>query len=317
MKLRSVLYAIAAVLLAASCIPKEEKQEIVVPEESKAVFTSGLSFDASEEEQTKTVTFTATDRWSITITGNNSNPLSWLSVQPFGGSAGPVTMTVTAQPNTETTPRSATITLTCGTDNKSFTITQAAAVPKVIPVSSVTLDKTSLMLERGSTATLVATITPENATDQTITWSSSDAAVATVDQNGKVTAVEAGLATITAKAGEKTATCAVTVFNYVFGISPINVEISGDGGTFTITVVASMDYQISAIPDWISQVSVEDKVHTFKAERNPGDEERTGVITFTDAKGTNESCTVKQGRHIPDSADGNIEIIEVDDDIDW
>ena len=52
---------------------------------------------------------------------------------------------------------------------------------------------------------------PENATDKTVNWSSSDPSVASVDAGGKVTAVKEGSATITAKSGGKTATCAVTV----------------------------------------------------------------------------------------------------------
>jgi uncharacterized protein YjdB len=80
-----------------------------------------------------------------------------------------------------------------------------------VPVSSVTLDQTTLELEVGQTATLVATVKPDNATDKTITWSSSDDGIATVDATGKVTAIKTGEATITAKSGEKSAECKVTV----------------------------------------------------------------------------------------------------------
>ena len=52
---------------------------------------------------------------------------------------------------------------------------------------------------------------PDNATDKTVTWSIDKTSVATVDATGKVTAVAEGTATITAKAGDKTATCKVTV----------------------------------------------------------------------------------------------------------
>ena len=81
-----------------------------------------------------------------------------------------------------------------------------------IVVTSVTLDKTELALTVGDAAVqLKATVAPDNATDKTVTWSIDKTSVATVDATGKVTAVAEGTATITAKAGDKTATCKVTV----------------------------------------------------------------------------------------------------------
>ena len=79
-----------------------------------------------------------------------------------------------------------------------------------VAVESVTLDKTSATLGVGETLTLTATVAPDNATDKTVAWTTSDEDVATV-ANGTVTAVAAGEATITAAAGGKSATCAVTV----------------------------------------------------------------------------------------------------------
>ena len=84
----------------------------------------------------------------------------------------------------------------------------------IYKVTKVELNKTSLTLDVGKSETLTATITPSNATDQNVTWSSNNKSVATVDTSGKVTAIKAGTATITATAadgsGEK-ATCTVTV----------------------------------------------------------------------------------------------------------
>ncbi len=79
--------------------------------------------------------------------------------------------------------------------------------------SSVALNKTSASLESGKTLKLTATVSPSNAADKSVSWSSSDSKVATVDQNGNVKAVSEGKATITASTndGGKTATCAVTV----------------------------------------------------------------------------------------------------------
>ena len=80
-----------------------------------------------------------------------------------------------------------------------------------MPVSGVALDKTSAELQVGKTLTLTATVTPDNATDKAVAWTSSNDAVAAVDANGVVTAKAEGTATITATAGGKTATCTVTV----------------------------------------------------------------------------------------------------------
>ena len=81
----------------------------------------------------------------------------------------------------------------------------------VYKVTEVKLDKDSLSLEVGESDTLTATITPSNATDQNMTWSSNNESVATVDTSGKVTAIKAGTATITATVDGKSAECTVTV----------------------------------------------------------------------------------------------------------
>ena len=80
-------------------------------------------------------------------------------------------------------------------------------------VSGIALDKTKLALTVGDTQTLTATITPDDANNKNVSWSSDKPSVATVDENGKVTAVAVGTANITVKTedGEKTAVCAVTV----------------------------------------------------------------------------------------------------------
>lgn len=85
-------------------------------------------------------------------------------------------------------------------------------VPQTVAVTGVSLNKTSLTLTEGDSETLTAAITPADATDKTVTWSTSNANFATVS-NGKVTAVAEGSATITVKTkdGNKTATCNVTV----------------------------------------------------------------------------------------------------------
>lgn len=88
---------------------------------------------------------------------------------------------------------------------------EVTVTKKVIAITGVTLDKTTATVEEGKTVTLNATVAPADTTeDKTVTWKSSDETVATV-KDGVVTAVKAGTANITATAGGKTATCAVTV----------------------------------------------------------------------------------------------------------
>ncbi len=97
-----------------------------------------------------------------------------------------------------------------GTDVKE-TSTIKTEPPKV---TTITLDKTNIELVKGGTDTIVATVLPENALDKTITWTSSNEAVVTVDNAGNITAEGEGVAIITVTSNEVstvTATCNITV----------------------------------------------------------------------------------------------------------
>lgn len=82
----------------------------------------------------------------------------------------------------------------------------------IVPVGLVRLDKTELELLEGFQATITASVAPANATHQKVTWSSDAPSVATVDQEGNVTAIATGTANITAEAGGVTSTCVIEVF---------------------------------------------------------------------------------------------------------
>jgi len=261
MRLRALLFTSAAILVAFSCggskeepdpkpqpQPQPQKQEINIPTESQAIFNNGIDFNSgsagqggSGQAQTSTVKFTATSNWSADVSDTKSS--SWLSVQPSSGGAGDVNMTVTAQPNTGTEPRSGKVTLKCGNNTKSFTVNQAGTPPAVVPVESVALNKTTLALTKSQSETLVATVNPDNATDKTVTWSSSDATTASVTQNGYVTALKSGKVTITAKAGEKSATCEVTITTPVESVSLNKTTIDlEEGKTFTLIATINPSY---------------------------------------------------------------------------
>ena len=86
--------------------------------------------------------------------------------------------------------------------------------PEIVPVSQITLNKTSTSISVGNSETLTATVAPENAANKALKWASSDEDVATVAPDGTVTAVKVGTATITATATDgsgKSAVCTVTV----------------------------------------------------------------------------------------------------------
>lgn len=102
--------------------------------------------------------------------------------------------------------------LTSIIDGKDNVVTsQAGSINVVVPITGVKLDKTTANLDLKGTVTLNATVEPANTTaDKTITWSSSDTSVATVN-NGVVTALKEGTARITATVAGKTANCDVTV----------------------------------------------------------------------------------------------------------
>ena len=88
-------------------------------------------------------------------------------------------------------------------------------------VTGVSLNKDSLTLDVGSSETLNATVAPNNATNQKVTWTSNAESVATVDESGNVEAVAPGTAniTVTTEDGSKQATCTVTVTQPVTGVS--------------------------------------------------------------------------------------------------
>ena len=84
------------------------------------------------------------------------------------------------------------------------------------PVHSITLSQSNAILMKGESLTLTATVAPEDAADKTVTWSTSDESIATVDDYGVVSAHQEGTVTITATAGSKKAVCVVMVLPYNF-----------------------------------------------------------------------------------------------------
>ena len=126
-----------------------------------------------------------------------------------------------------------TVTTTDGGHTATCTVRVITYVPDnpTVSVDAVTLSATEVTLDEGQTAILTATITPSNAADKSITWTSSDTTVATVDSTGKITALKAGEATIIATSSNgQTATCTVIVRGQVTG-EVDNTQTGGGGST--------------------------------------------------------------------------------------
>ena len=191
----------------------------------KSVILSGIPllaavlFSVTGCVKTVAVTGVSLDKKTLTLTvGESANLVA--TVAPEGATDGSVTWsssnTAVATVNgglvKAVSAGTANITVTTADGGKTD-VCRVTVAEKVINVTGVTLDKTSLTLYEGTKDTLYATVTPPDATDLTVAWKSSDEAVATVDGLGAVTAVKAGSATINVRTtdGGKSAECVVTV----------------------------------------------------------------------------------------------------------
>ena len=185
--------------------------------------------------------------------------------------------------------------ITAKAGEKSATCTVAVA-KKVIPVSSITLDKASLALNKGEEATLAATVSPADATDKTVTWSTSDAKVATVE-DGRVKAVGGGSATITAKAGDKSASCTIQVTVPVGGISLDNASVAlKEGQEIQLTAIVSPNDATDKKVTWSSS---DTKVATVENGKVKAVAEGTATITAK-AGDKSASCSVAVSKNIID-----------------
>lgn len=166
-------------------------------------------------------------------------------------------------------------------------------VDTTVSVTGVSLNQSSLSLTPGATSTLTATVSPSNATNKAVTWSSSNTAVATVN-NGTVTAVSNGTATITATtaSGGYKASCTVTVTTPVTGISVAPTTASlNPGGSQQLAATISPATATNKTYTWASSntgVATINASGLVTAVANG-----TATITATTADGGKKaSCTV-------------------------
>lgn len=120
---------------------------------------------------------------------------------------------------------SATITVTT-TDGSKTATCSVTVTAKTIEVNNVGLDKSEMEMVAGDSYQFTVTLKPDNASDKTLTWSSSDENVATVDNTGKVTAVSEGKVTITVKTSNpaQSASCDITVKAASIPVTGVNID---------------------------------------------------------------------------------------------
>ncbi|MCM1439101.1 MAG: Ig-like domain-containing protein [Roseburia sp.] len=177
-----------------------------IASEPQEVKLTNISLNKSEtglkvgDKETLTVNFTPAnaDNKKVTWSTGNSAVATVENGVVTAKSVGVTTITATSED---------------GNHVASCKVTVSAAAVQTTPVSGVSLNKNTLTLKVGGSEKLTATVSPANATNRAVSWKSGNTQVATVDDNGNVTAVKDGTAiiTVTASDGNHTDTCTVTV----------------------------------------------------------------------------------------------------------
>lgn len=187
-----------------------------------------------------------------------------------------------------------TTTVKATTNDGSFTSNCVVSVKS--PAQHVSLDKTSLKLLEGESGKLTATVYPLNSTQKTLTWVSDHPDVASVDNEGNVTARKAGTATVTVKVAENvTAVCKVTVISRVTGISlsETTVELK-PGETHQLTATVLPQNASNAEVTWYSDKESVAKVSQSGLVSAVSTGEATIHVVTSDG-GKMATCLVKVG----------------------
>ena len=281
-----------ASILFTACDNDNEKQTTPVSVQSVSLTPSEISIVEGAPAVSLTATIAPTNATNRAVTWSSNN-----------------IRVATVDDNGAVTARSigtATITVTTADGERTATAT-VTVTPAPIPVTDVMLNHSTLELVVGASETLTATVLPANATNRSITWASSNNAVATVDDNGRITAHTAGTATITVttKDGGRTATCVVTVPAPIpvtgVTINPNTLNLAmGTSETLTATIIpanaANRAVTWASNNTAVATVNTNGKVTAVSAG--------TATITVTTEDGEHTAACTVMVVDIPDSPDG-------------
>ena len=255
------------------------KESPYIPPANVPVSSVSISVSSKELVIGQTFQLTAT----VSPSNATDKSITWSSSNASVASVTPTGLVTAKAEGT------ATVKATCG--GKTATCSISVKKP-VVAVTSIVLDQNDVTLKEGETITLKATITPDNATDKTVTWGSSKTDIATVNSNGKVIAVKEGVCSITATCGDKTASCKVTVAKATVPVESITLSqtsltlTEGDSQTITATVTPSnaTDKTVTWSSSNSSVASVSNGTITAKSE---------GTATITaSCGGKSATCSV-------------------------
>ena len=231
---------------------------------------------------------------SITPTNATNKNVSWSSSNPAAA--------IVASNGTVISQSIGTTTITATTSDGGKTASCVVTVIP-IPVSGVTLNKSTTGMLVGGTETLTATIMPTNAANKSVSWSSSNSAVATVSNNGVVTGASVGTAviTVTTSDGGKTASCEVTVSAVVVNVT--GVSLNKTAATIAVDDVITLTAIVTPANATNQNVTWSSSNSSIAAVSNngvvTGVSSGTATITVTAYGGKTSSCLVKVSEGTP------------------
>ena len=266
--------------------PEQVTLQVTVSEKKIEITEVLLNKDAETLTEGDTITLSAE---VLPYDTTYSKNVSW-------SSSNEAVATVSAD-GTVTARSAGTAIITATSENGMTASCTITVEKKLIPITEVYLDKSSATLTEGDTATLTATVLPENTTySKDVSWSSSNSAVATVDANGTVTAKSAGTAVITATTENgKSASCTITVNEKLIPITEVRLNKSaetlteGDTTTLTATVLPDNTTYGKSVKWGSSNVAVATVDLMGKVTAKSAG---TAIITATSENGKTASCTV-------------------------
>ncbi len=254
--------------------------------------------DKTELETAITEAESAKTDIAVSTDGSDVEPTKkWVTQSEMDSFDNAITDAETVKNNNNATAEQITEAITALNGAKeAFVKAQKAGTKEtVVKVDSVTLNNSSLTLTVDETATLTATVTPENATNKEIKWESNNQSIATVDENGTVTAVGEGTATITATADGVKAECTVTVNKAKPTVTGVVINGVQDNGLVekngTLTMSATVNMSDNTTNNNVKWSSGNNGVATIDETSGVVTFVGTGSVTFTAKAVADESKT--------------------------